>query len=209
MALERMSPEVLELFGINPETEYYVRDNRMRLDNDFLGASIKRKIPAREVAGLLGDNPYSSRFETALDILRQAAAKSSLGNSKDFDIPFVDNEFARFGREMEPRIITWLKNNGYSDILTPSEYFGRPIREEGPNRVFDFYDGTFSEPSNHFFSGKWDARSSNTIFEIKTGTKRKWNDWVKEGKHPQSYRRQAAIYAKLSGLDDVVLASTY
>ena len=52
-----MSPEVLNLFGINPETEYYVRDNRMRLDNDFLGASVKRKISAREIAGLLGDNP--------------------------------------------------------------------------------------------------------------------------------------------------------
>ena len=100
MALERMSPEVLELFGINPETEYYVRDNRMRLDNDFLGALIKRKIPAREVAGLLGDNPYSSRFETALDILRQAAAKSSLGNSNDFDIPFVDNELSLGSRIM-------------------------------------------------------------------------------------------------------------
>ena len=209
MALERMSPKVLELFGINPETEYHVKNNRMMLDNNFLGQLVKKKIPAREVASLLGENPYSSPFETALDILRQAAAKSSLGNSSDFAIPFEINEFTKFGRVLEPKIINWLRENGYPDIKNPSQYFGRPIKEDGFGAVFDFYNGSFSEPANPLFGGKWDARSQNTIFEIKTGTKRKWFQWKESGKHPQNYRRQAAIYAFLSGVDDVILASTY
>ena len=150
-----------------------------------------KKLTATRFATVLGLNPWSTPFEVWCEITRT------------YQKPFEETIYTAAGKTIEPKQAQFMKKSYFmTNIVTPTDIYG----EDYFNRTYgDFFK---DEP---IIGGMWDYLLFNenkkhvTVLEMKT-TKRA-EDWAKD--IPEYYALQAALYAYLLGVDDVIMVASF
>ena len=150
-----------------------------------------KKITATRFATILGLNPWSTGFEVWCEI------------TKTYLKPFEDTIYTIAGKTIEPKQIEYMRNAyGMYNLKTPTDIYGP-----------DYFKKTWGD----FFrdipivGGMWDSLlvdengKPEAVLEFKT-TKRA-EDWANDV--PEYYALQAALYAYLLGIDDVIMVASF
>ena len=143
-----------------------------------------KKITGTRLAAILGLNKWNTPFKTWCEITRT------------YEEPFTDNQYTLAGKTIEPVLLDLLKKRYFMDIKTPTDVYGE-----------DYFKKTWGDfyHESKIFGGMWDAIGDDTIIEIKT-TKRV-EDWLTDA--PEYYKMQAALYAWLSGKENIVFICAF
>ena len=151
-----------------------------------------KKLTGTRFASILGLDKWNTPFKTWCAI------------TKTYEDPFTDNKYTIAGKTIEPKIIEYLnKTYFFNAVKSPTDIYGK-----------DYFKKTFGDffPNEDIFGGMWDALVFDdddnvaTVIEIKT-TKRA-EDWA-DGQAPIHYSLQAALYAHLLGIDEVVMVAAF
>ena len=149
------------------------------------------KITGTRFAAILGYNKWSTPFKCWCEITRT------------YKEPFVDTIYTAAGKVIEPKQAEYMKTSyAMYNLKTPTDIFGE-----------NYFQKTWGD----FFGdvpvlgGMWDYRLDDengkptTVLEMKT-TKRSedWADGI-----PEYYALQAALYAYLLGVDDVIMVASF
>ena len=150
-----------------------------------------KKLTATRFASVLGLNPWSTDFEIWCAV------------SRVYEEPFTDTIYTKAGKAIEPKQINYMKRSYMMDNLrTPTDIYGP-----------DYFQKTFGDffPHEKVLGGMWDSLlvdekgKPQTVLEFKT-TKRS-EDWAED--IPEYYALQAALYASLLGVDDVIMVCSF
>ncbi len=148
-----------------------------------------KRITGTRFASILGLDRWNSEFKTWCAITRT------------YEEPFVENKYTKAGKAIEPKIVDYLRKAYWMDIKTPEDIYGKNYFEKTWGNFF---------PDIDTFGGMWDALyyengGMSAVIEIKT-TKRveDWQDGA-----PDNYALQAALYAYLLGIDDVIMVCAF
>lgn len=150
-----------------------------------------KKITGTRFATILGLNPWSTAFEMWCAI------------TKTYEKPFEDTIYTIAGKTIEPKQAAYMKKSYAMDILSPTDMWGA-----------DYFNKTWGDffPDSPHLGGMWDYLLKNdedqhieAVLEMKT-TKRA-EDW--ENDVPEYYALQAAFYAYLLGVDDVIMVASF
>lgn len=144
-----------------------------------------------------------TRFASILDLDRwNTPFKTWCAITRVYEEPFVDSKYTIAGKIIEPKIIKYLnKVYFFGDLKSPTDIYGK-----------DYFNKTYGDffKDVEIFGGMWDALYYENgkvaaVIEIKT-TKRA-EDWSNGA--PDYYALQAALYAYLLGIDDVVMVASF
>ena len=149
------------------------------------------KITGTRFAAILDYNKWSTPFKCWCEITRT------------YKEPFVDTIYTAAGKVIEPKQAEYMKTSyAMYNLKTPTDIFGE-----------DYFKKTWGDffGNVHIFGGMWDYLlydengKPTTVLEMKT-TKRSedWQDDV-----PEYYALQAALYAYLLGVDDVIMVASF
>lgn len=149
-----------------------------------------KKITGTRFATILGLNPWSTAFEMWCAITRT------------YEKPFEDTIYTVAGKVIEPKQAEYMENSYGMDIIRPSDVWGK-----------DYFSKTYGDffPRHKHLGGMWDYLLKGedgkveAILEMKT-TKRV-EDW--EDDVPEYYALQAALYAYLYGVDNVIMVVSF
>ena len=150
-----------------------------------------KKITATRFATILGLNPWSTAFEMWCEI------------TKTYAKPFEDTIYTIAGKTIEPKQIDYMrKAYGMYNLKTPTDIYGE-----------DYFKKTWGDffPDHPVVGGMWDSLlvdengKPEAVIEFKT-TKRA-EDWAHDV--PEYYALQAALYAHLLGVDDVIMVASF
>lgn len=149
-----------------------------------------KKVTGTRFATILGMNPWSTPFEMWCAI------------TKTYEKPFEDTIYTIAGKTIEPKQAEYMKKSYGMDLITPTDRYGE-----------DYFNKTWGDffPENPHFGGMWDYLGVNedgkvdTVLEMKT-TKR-IEDWQNDA--PEYYALQAALYAYLLGVDNVIMVASF
>lgn len=149
-----------------------------------------KKVTGTRFATILGMNPWSTPFEMWCAI------------TKTYEKPFEDTIYTIAGKTIEPKQAEYMKKSYGMDLITPTDRYGE-----------DYFNKTWGDffPENPHFGGMWDYLGVNedgkvdTVLEMKT-TKR-IEDWQNDA--PEYYALQAALYAHLLGVDNVIMVASF
>lgn len=150
-----------------------------------------KKLTATRLGTILGCNPWSTEFEIWCAVTRV------------YEKPFEDTIYTAAGKAIEPKQIAYMKKAYFMDNLrTPTDLYGA-----------DYFKKTWGDffPETPIFGGMWDSLlmdeegKPETVLEFKT-TKRS-EDWANDV--PEYYAVQAALYAYLLGVDDVIMIASF
>lgn len=149
-----------------------------------------KKVTGTRFATILGLNPWSTEFEMWCAI------------TKTFELPFEDTVYTKAGKAIEPKQADYMKKSYGMDIITPTDRYGK-----------DYFNKTWGDffPESPHFGGMWDYLgvdedgTVDTVLEMKT-TKRS-EDWAND--IPEYYALQAALYAYLLGVDNVIMVASF
>lgn len=149
-----------------------------------------KKVTGTRFATILGLNPWSTPFEMWCAI------------TKTYEKPFEDTIYTIAGKTIEPKQAEYMKKSYGMDLISPTDRYGA-----------DYFNKAWGDffPENPYFGGMWDYLGVDengivdTVLEMKT-TKRieDWQDDV-----PEYYALQAALYAYLLGVDNVVMVASF
>ena len=150
-----------------------------------------KKITATRLATILGLNPWSTPFAAWCEI------------TKTYQEPFTDTIYTIAGKTIEPKQIDYMrKAYGMYNLKTPTDIYGS-----------DYFKKTWGD----FFGdipvvgGMWDSLlvdengKPEAVLEFKTT--RRSEDWLNDV--PEYYALQAALYAYLLGVDDVIMVASF
>ena len=150
-----------------------------------------KKITGTRFAAILGLNTWSSPFKAWCEITRT------------YEDKFVDTIYTRAGQVIEPKQAAYMKTAyGMYNLKSPTDIFGENYFQ---NTYGDFFRDI---PT---FGGMWDYLlydengNPTTVLEMKTT--RRSEDWANDV--PEYYALQAALYAYLLGVDDVVMVASF
>lgn len=149
-----------------------------------------KKVTGTRFATILGLNPWSTPFEMWCAI------------TKTYEKPFEDTIYTIAGKTIEPKQAEYMKKSYGMDLITPTDRYGQ-----------DCFNKTWGDffPENPYFGGMWDYLgvdengTVDTVLEMKT-TKR-IEDWQNDA--PEYYALQAALYAYLLGVDNVIMVASF
>lgn len=149
-----------------------------------------KKITGTRFATILGLNPWSTAFEMWCAITRT------------YEKPFEDTIYTIAGKTIEPKQAEYMENSYGMDIIRPSDVWGK-----------DYFSKTYGDlfPRQKHLGGMWDYLLKGedgeveAVLEMKT-TKRV-EDW--EDDVPEYYALQAALYAYLYGVDNVIMVASF
>lgn len=149
-----------------------------------------KKVTGTRFATILGLNPWSTPFEMWCAI------------TKTYEKPFEDTIYTIAGKTIEPKQAEYMKKSYGMDLITPTDRYGQ-----------DYFNKTWGDffPENPYFGGMWDYLgvdengTVDTVLEMKT-TKR-IEDWQNDP--PEYYALQAALYAYLLGVDNVIMVASF
>lgn len=149
-----------------------------------------KKVTGTRFATILGLNPWSTPFEMWCVI------------TKTYEKPFEDTIYTIAGKTIEPKQAEYMKKSYGMDLITPTDRYGQ-----------DYFNKTWGDffPENPYFGGMWDYLgvdengTVDTVLEMKT-TKR-IEDWQNDA--PEYYALQAALYAYLLGVDNVIMVASF
>lgn len=149
-----------------------------------------KKVTGTRFGAILGKNRWATAFNAWCAITRT------------YEEPFVDTVYTLAGKAIEPKQAQYMREEYFwKKLVTPTDMFGEDYFKKTRG---DFF------PENRIFGGMWDYLfvdtdgNPETVLEMKT-TKRSedWKDDV-----PEYYALQAALYAYLLGVDDVIMVCT-
>ena len=150
-----------------------------------------RKLTGTRFATILGLNPWSSAFSVWCDVTRT------------YKEPFEDTIYTIAGKLTEPKQAEYMKQTYFmSNLLTPTDAFGE-----------NYFQRTWGDffPDQKVLGGSWDyllvdkEGKPTTVLEMKTS--KRIEDWVDD--IPEYYALQAALYAYLLGVDDVIMVASF
>lgn len=149
-----------------------------------------KKITGTRFAAIMGLNKWATPFETWCAITRT------------YEKPFEDTIYTVAGKTIEPKQAVYMKDAyGMDNLVTPSDMYGA-----------DYFKKTFGDFFHEWdvLGGMWDYLlyedgKPTTVLEMKT-TKRAedWSDDV-----PEYYALQAALYAYMLNVDDVIMVCSF
>ena len=149
-----------------------------------------KKLTATRFATVLGLNPWTTPFEVWCEVTRT------------YEKPFTDTIYTLAGKAIEPKQADYMRRAYYMDLTAPADKYGE-----------DYFKKTYGDffPTVKTFGGMWDYLQNDdegnpcAVLEMKT-TKRAedWKDDV-----PEYYALQAALYAYLLGLDNVIMVASF
>lgn len=150
-----------------------------------------KKITGTRFAAILGLNAWSSPFKTWCEITRTYEEK------------FVDTIYTLAGKAIEPKQAEYMRT-AYAmyNLKSPTDIFGENYFQ---HTYGDFFRDT------PVFGGMWDYLlydengKPTTVLEMKTT--RRSEDWAND--IPEYYALQAALYAYLLGVDDVIMVASF
>ena len=150
-----------------------------------------RKLTGTRFATILGLNPWSSAFSVWCDVTRT------------YKEPFEDTIYTIAGKLTEPKQAQYMKEAYMmGNLITPTDVFGE-----------NYFQRTWGDffPEQKVLGGSWDYLlvdkdgNPTTVLEMKTtGRVEDWNDDI-----PEYYALQAALYAYLLGVDDVIMVASF
>lgn len=149
-----------------------------------------KKVTGTRFATILGLNPWSTPFEAWCAI------------TKTYEMPFEDTIYTIAGKTIEPKQAEYMKKSYGMDLITPTDRYGA-----------DYFNKTWGDffPESPHLGGMWDylgvdeEGKVDTVLEMKT-TKR-IEDWQNDA--PEYYALQAALYAYLLGVDNVIMVASF
>lgn len=150
-----------------------------------------KKITATRLATILGLNPWATDFEVWCEI------------TKTYQKPFEDTIYTIAGKKIEPKQIEYMRTAyGMYNLKTPTDIYGP-----------DYFKKTWGDffHDHEVVGGMWDSQlvddkgKPEAVLEFKT-TKRA-EDWANDV--PEYYALQAALYAYLLGVDDVIMVASF
>lgn len=157
-----------------------------------------KKITGTHLPEILGVHPYATAFEAWCRCTRT------------YEKPFEGNKYTNAGQIIEPKVFDFLrKSMGFGDnLVTPTDVYGANVFEKTWG---DFF------PDNKIFGGSWDAlivdddKKPEYVVEVKTvqvdGRSGNLEERWKDGEAPHYQALQAALYAYLLGIDNVLMVS--
>lgn len=160
-----------------------------------------KKITGTHFPTVLNTNPYSTPFEVWCRCTRT------------YEIPFEGNKYTNAGQVIEPKVFEFLRTSmGFGDrLVTPTDLYGK-----------DYFKTTRGDffPDDPIFGGMWDAliTSDNKLLplpeyvvEVKTvqidGRSGSLEERWKDGEAPHYQSLQASLYARLLGVDKVLMVA--
>ncbi len=150
-----------------------------------------KKLTGTRFASIFGLNPWSSQFEIWCAV------------TKTWEKPFVDTIYTTAGKVIEPKQAEYMKRSyGMYNLKTPTDIYGE-----------NYFKKTWGDFFGNVpvFGGMWDYLlydengKPSAVLEMKT-TKRS-EDWANDV--PEYYALQAALYAYLLGVDDVIMVASF
>lgn len=165
----------------------WLEDNKIKV----IPPKRPKKLTATRFATVLGLNPWSTPFEVWCEITRT------------YQKPFEDTIYTVAGKTIEPKQAQYMKKSYFmTNIVTPTDIYGE-----------DYFSRTYGDffKDEPIFGGMWDYLLYDengkpvTVLEMKT-TKRA-EDWAKD--IPEYYALQAALYAYLLGVNDVIMVASF
>lgn len=150
-----------------------------------------KKCTGTRFGAVLGVNHWKTPFSAWCEITRT------------YEEPFVDTKYTIAGKTIEPKQADYVERSFGMDIIRPSDIYGE-----------DVFHKTFGDffPEQPIFGGMWDylAKDENgkvdTVLEMKTS--KRVEDWA-NGAIPEYYALQAALYAYLYGVDNVIMVASF
>ena len=163
------------------------------VDNHLEVAPPKKplKITGTRFAAILESNKWSTPFKCWCEVTRT------------YKEPFVDTIYTAAGKVIEPKQAEYMKTSyAMYNLKTPTDIFGE-----------DYFKKTWGDffHNEPVLGGMWDYLlydengKPTTVLEMKT-TKRS-EDWANDV--PEYYALQAALYAYLLGVDDVIMVASF
>lgn len=150
-----------------------------------------KKLTGTRFASIFGLNPWSSEFEIWCAV------------TKTWEKPFEDTIYTAAGKVIEGLQIDYMrKSYGMYNLRTPTDIYGE-----------DYFKKTWGDffGDTPVLGGMWDSLlvdengKPEAVLEFKT-TKRS-EDWLNDV--PEYYALQAALYAYLLGVDDVIMVASF
>ena len=150
-----------------------------------------KKLTATRFATILGLNPWSTPFEVWCEVTRT------------YQKPFEDTIYTLAGKTIEPKQAEYMKKAYFmSNLVTPTDVWGA-----------DYFKKTWGDffPNVEVLGGMWDYLlydkdgKPSTVLEMKTS--KRVEDWAED--MPEYYALQAALYAYLLGVDDVIMVASF
>lgn len=150
-----------------------------------------KKMTGTRLASVLNLDKWNTPFKTWCAI------------TKTYEDPFTENQYTLAGKTIEPKIINYLNKFYFLNcVKSPTDIYGE-----------DYFNKTFGDffPKETIFGGMWDAlvyEDGKPVAVIEIKTSKRVEDW-EDGKAPIYYSLQAALYAKLLGLDLVYMVAAF
>jgi len=150
-----------------------------------------KKLTATRFATILGLNPWQTPFEVWCEVTRTYAK------------PFEDTIYTIAGKIIEPKQAEYMKKSYFmTNLVTPTDIWGA-----------DYFKRTWGDffPEIAVLGGMWDYLlydkdgKPTTVLEMKTS--KRVEDWAED--IPEYYALQAALYAYLLGVDDVIMVASF
>ena len=150
-----------------------------------------KKLTGTRFASIFGLNPWSSEFEIWCAV------------TKTWEKPFEETIYTAAGKVIEGLQIDYMrKAYGMYNLRTPTDIYGE-----------DYFKKTWGDffRDTPILGGLWDSLlvdengKPEAVLEFKT-TKRS-EDWANDV--PEYYALQAALYAHLLGVDDVIMVASF
>ena len=150
-----------------------------------------KKLTGTRFASIFGLNPWSSEFEIWCAV------------TKTWEKPFEDTIYTAAGKVIEGLQIDYMrKSYGMYNLRTPTDIYGE-----------DYFKKTWGDffRDTPVLGGLWDSLlvdengKPEAVLEFKTT--RRSEDWANDV--PEYYALQAALYAYLLGVDDVIMVASF
>lgn len=150
-----------------------------------------KKLTGTRFATILGLNPWSTPFEIWCEVTRT------------YQKPFEDTIYTIAGKTIEPKQAEYMKQTYFmSNLVTPTDIWGKEYFRQT-------YGDFFRE--SPVLGGMWDYLlygkdgKPTTVLEMKTSKRvEDWKDDI-----PEYYALQAALYAYLLGVDEVIMVASF
>lgn len=150
-----------------------------------------KKLTGTRFATILGLNPWSTPFEIWCEVTRI------------YQKPFEDTIYTIAGKTIEPKQAEYMKQTYFmSNLVTPTDIWGK-----------DYFRQTYGDffRESPVLGGMWDYLlygkdgKPTTVLEMKTSKRvEDWKDDI-----PEYYALQAALYAYLLGVDEVIMVASF
>lgn len=150
-----------------------------------------KKLTGTRFATILGLNPWSTPFEIWCEVTRT------------YQKPFEDTIYTIAGKTIEPKQAEYMKQTYFmSNLVTPTDIWGK-----------DYFHQTYGDffTESPVLGGMWDYLlygkdgKPTTVLEMKTSKRvEDWKDDI-----PEYYALQAALYAYLLGVDEVIMVASF